>query len=369
MNFLINCSNLKKGGGLQVADSFCLQLFRFPQHSFIVVLSSYLSNIEDLIEKNPNVTTKKYNITNNLSNLLLGRDSYLDYLVSSFHIDAVITLFGPSRWRPRVPHLCGFARAQLILKDSPYYKTIKLRERLIYKIWTYYFTKSSSIFYTENAYISNKLPHLLGKGIQVYTVTNYYNQIFDNPSAWEKEKRLPSFDGITIISISSPSPHKNYPILVGVTDYLKKKYPLFKFRFVLTQTEQQMPFIPNTIKDHFVFLGTVNVRACPFLYQQSNIMFMPTLMECFSATYPEAMRMGIPIVTTDLGFAHSLCGNAACYYAAMDPCAAADAIYHVATDKSYAQQLIDNGRKQLLLFDNYEQRANKLVGLLEKIAR
>ena len=42
MNILINCSNLKNGGGLQVADSICGQLHRFPQHQFVVVLSTFL---------------------------------------------------------------------------------------------------------------------------------------------------------------------------------------------------------------------------------------------------------------------------------------------------------------------------------------
>lgn len=38
---------------------------------------------------------------------------------------------------------------------------------------------------------------------------------------------------------------------------------------------------------------------------------MPSLLECFTATYPEAMRMERPIVTTDLAFAQGLCGEAA----------------------------------------------------------
>lgn len=41
LNVLINASNLKKGGGLQVADSICKSLKQFPQHIFIVVLSTF----------------------------------------------------------------------------------------------------------------------------------------------------------------------------------------------------------------------------------------------------------------------------------------------------------------------------------------
>ena len=47
--------------------------------------------------------------------------------------------------------------------------------------------------------------------------------------------------------------------------------------------------------------------------------------------------------------------------------ACAEAIYKVATDKVYAHQLVENGKKQLLKYDNYEQRAEKLVRILEEI--
>ena len=41
--YLINASNLKSGGGLQMADSVCGQLDRFcREHRFVVVLSSFL---------------------------------------------------------------------------------------------------------------------------------------------------------------------------------------------------------------------------------------------------------------------------------------------------------------------------------------
>jgi len=96
-------------------------------------------------------------------------------------------------------------------------------------------------------------------------------------------------------------------------------------------------------------------------------MFMPTLMECFTAMYPEAMHKEVPIVTTDLEFARGLCGEAACYYSALDADAAAEAIYKVATDEAYMQQLTAYGKEQLKKFDNYEQRAEKLVGILETL--
>lgn len=134
----------------------------------------------------------------------------------------------------------------------------------------------------------------------------------------------------------------------------------------MTFDEKEMP-VHEDVRDSIIYIGKVDVSECPYLYEQCDIMFMPTLMECFTATYPEAMRMRVPIVTTDLEFARGLCGDAACYYSAIDAKAAAEAIHKVATQKEYARKLVENGLNQLLTYDNYYQRAEKLIHILETI--
>lgn len=364
---LINTSNLKNGGGLQVAQSVCEQLQRFSQHRFVVVLSSYMNDVGN-IGDGDKIKIFRYDIKHNVKTVLVGRDKYLDGLVSHEKVDAVLTIFGPSIWRPRVPHLCGFARAQLLL-ENPLQKELPIKERIAYKIWEWGFRRSSDTFYTENNYISDMLPYLLGD-VKVYTVTNYYNQVFDQPEKWMKTIKLEVNDkgkrAVTMLTVSSTAIHKNLKIMVPVSEYLEQHHPEFNFRFVLTCQPEALN-VPPSLQHHFVFIGKIDVAECPNLYEQSDIMFMPTLLECFTATYPEAMRMEVPIVTTDLEFARGLCGEAACYYSAIDSAAAAEAIYKVATDEAYRIQLTANGKEQLKKFDNYEQRADKLIEILEEM--
>lgn len=380
--FLINASNLKNGGGLQVADSICRQLHSFQEHFFFVVLSSQLTTTQKAMEGVGNVKCVTYDLKDDWRSLLLGRNRFLDRIVEKNHVDAVLTVFGPSRWRPRVPHLCGFARAQLLIgsrfkiQDS---WLDNLKTKLIYAVWTWGVRRSSDTFYTENAYISAMLPKII-PGTKVYTVTNYYNQVFDQPEQWTRNVNLnldlnlnvnhnDNDNGrvVTLLTVSSTAVHKNLGIMVPVSEYLERVHPAFCFRFVLTCSEAPFP-LPEHLLKHFAFIGKVDVAECPNLYEQADIMFMPTLMECFTATYPEAMRMEVPIVTTDLEFARGLCGEAACYYSALDADAAAEAIYKVATDVAYRLRLTACGKEQLKKFDNYEQRAEKLVKILEAIA-
>jgi len=96
-------------------------------------------------------------------------------------------------------------------------------------------------------------------------------------------------------------------------------------------------------------------------------MFMPTLLECFSATYPEAMKMGIPIVTSDLPFARSICGDAAVYFDPMSPQSIGEAIYSLANNNSLYKEYIARGWKQLLTFESAKTRAQKYIEILEKL--
>ena len=367
MNILINCSNLKVGGGLQVADSVCTYLNTFPQHSFTVVLSSKLDDTFERIKSYSNVDIVRHDINNSWRTLLFGRDRILDGLVDSKNIDCVLTIFGPSRWIPKIRHISGFARAHLVLPNSPYFKYMGRKQRLkssiMNGILNVAFRRATKHYFTENPYISD----LLAKkwpGYTIDTVTNYYNQVFDDPEKWEKHL-LPSFDGVSILCISVNYPHKNLKISIDAARYLRENYPDFKFRFVFTVTPEQFP-VPDDIKDNFELIGKVNINECPLLYSQSDISFQPTLLECFTATYPESMKMEIPIITTDLDFAHGLCGDAAVYYSPLSATEAAEAIYRVATDSALRKNLIVAGKEKLKEFDSAKERAEKLIALCEE---
>lgn len=375
MNILINASNLKQGGGIQVADSICKQLTRFDKNQYVVVLSPFLKETAEAVSKYPNVIVEVYHIKYTAWLLLTGRDKKLDGFVKKHNVDKVLTVFGPSWWIPRVPHLCGFASSQITPQDSPFYSLqlpfrFRIHEWLRNTMLRTYYWRCSNNLYSENESVSKALRKLYPKK-SVYTVTNYYNQVFDKPEEWI-EHPLPKFDGVSILTMANLYPHKNLGITLGASKALKEKHPDFKFRFVISVKKENFLRAQGIvdleeIDRHYLFLGTVGVAECPSLYEQCDIELQPSLLESFTATYPEAMRMGKPIVTTDLAYARQLCGEAACYYNALNADAAAEAIYKVATDKDYAAQLVSNGRKKMLQYDTYEQRADKLMVIIENI--
>lgn len=372
MNILINCSNLKVGGGVQVADSICCSLDSYAYHTFIVVLpKSCMEETRARLNNIPNIRIVRYDMPKTFTNIIRGRNYFLDKLVNDSNIDVVLTIFGPSIWSPRCAHLCGFARAHIVLGNSPYFKKMSIMDKLKNKLLNYFliysFNKSSNVYYTENPYITQKLKALFPRK-KIFTISNYYNQVFDQANRWNY-RTLEPFNGVTILSINAPYPHKNLGITVEIASLLRNKYPNFNFRFVLSVTSDDLPPIPNELIDHFVLLGKIDISECPSLYMQSDICFQPTLLECFTATYPEAMRMEVPIVTTDIDFAHGLCADAAEYYLPLSAESAASALHHVAINENRRNELIKNGKTKLKQFDTYSDRTEKIFDILENLKK
>lgn len=366
--FLINTSNLKTGGGLQVAESICRLLYKYSQHIFYVVLSDKLYYLSSELSLYNNIKVIKYTQSLSIFHVLTGKDRVLDNIVSEQNIDAAFTIFGPSRWRPKCFHLCGFAMAHIALPESPYWKLLspisQLKSKLRIQLMKRDFKINNDLLWCENEYISERLRKIF-KNKLVKTITNNYNQVFDCPDKWDSSIKLSPFNGITLLTISANYPHKNLTIALSVLEELKKKEPEINLRFVFTINRNQYPEIPDKFKDNFIFLGPISINQCPPLYQQADIMFQPSLLECFSATYAEAMKMNVPILTTDLGFAHSLCEDSALYYSATDYKDLANTIKKIAFNKSLSKVLVSNGNQQLKKFDSFESRTEKLIKILE----
>lgn len=367
MNILINASNLKTGGGSQVADSFISCLHRYGRHRFFILLSDELSYLSDRISRTENCRCILYNLKHTVKGAWWGRNKELDRIVESCGIQAVFTIFGPSLWRPRVLHVCGFARPQIVYPESPFFRKISGAKYLKYKLSEFVklrnFDRSSDVLVTENGDVSERLSRKI-RNKRIYTVTNYYNQIFDNPSDWANDIRLPEFDGITLLTITACHPHKNVDIVYKIVDYLESNRIDLNVRFVLTLTEKEFP-LTDKYRKYVRLVGRVRIAQCPHLYEQADVMFLPTLLECFSASYPEAMRMGVPILTSDLPFARALCGDAAVY---CNPLSAESIVekLRLLRDAKVRDELCAKGKIRLGVYDTFDTRAEKYIDIIEK---
>lgn len=368
MKILINCSNLKVGGGLQVAHSFLYEILSNTEHKFIVVLSDFLKYQINETDFPKNFIFINYSIKPSVWKAIFGEDKFLDEVEFKYNPDVVFSVFGPTYWQPKAQHICGFAKPDYIYKDSPYFKQISLYQKLKLKAMEFFhmfdFKNNNECLITENPDVTRILKQKVTQS--VYTVTNSYNQIFDDESKWDRSLKieLPK-ETIKLLTISANYPHKNLAIIKKVIPILRQDFPDFSFHFFLTIDRKEFGINENDeLNENITFLGKVAIKQCPPLYQQVDFMFLPTLLECFSASYCEAMVMQRPILTSDLPFAKGICGRAASYFNPINPIDIANKIVDLASNPNLQNQLVNLGKEQLKTFDSSQIRAKKYLEII-----
>lgn len=368
MKILINCSNLKVGGGLQVAHSFLYEIKNNVEHQFIVVLSDFLKYQINQTEFPDNFIFFHYSIQPSAYKAVFGTDKFLSDIEDKYNPEVVFSVFGPTYWQPKAKHICGFAKPDYIYKDSPFFKQISFYQKLKLKAMEFFhmfdFRNNNEGLITESADVTKILQEKVTQ--KVYTVTNYYNQIFDNESLWDKKIVIDEAkDTIKLLTISANYPHKNLGIIKKVIPVLKENFPEFQFKFFLTIDRREFAISESdSLNQNIEFLGKVSIKQCPNLYSQCDFLFLPTLLECFSASYCEAMIMQKPILTSNLSFATGICGKAASYFDAIDAEDIANKIVDLASSLTLQKQLIENGLSQLKSFDTAKVRAQKYLQII-----
>lgn len=351
------------GGGIQVANSFLKYSLFSKDIRFIYLLSR---KVYESLPKTDEVKDAEIHIiTTNHFTLLPWHHSIREIreIERNFSPDFTFTLFGPAYWKSKAPHLVGFARPHYILHHSPFYKVASNKKLIRYMylleaIHNFLFRKNSDYLFVENESMVQTLKSKYGK--DVFYVPNTYNQVFEQFSP-RISKSLGSV--FQLLTISSDYPHKNLDSIPLVAAALLKKYPDFKFRFVVTVAEDSLKQSSENIK----YIGPVTIEKCPELYLESDAMYLPTLLECFSASYVEAMYMGLPVLTSDLDFARSICGSAAAYFDPLNAEDIAETIYNLATNPSKIEEIVDAGKMRLPLFGTPQDRYMRFVKLFHEI--
>ena len=371
MRVLINTASTFKGGSVQVAASILSECKDIDDCEFAVVLGPGLS--EFVREKDFTQNFRFFRLRYRPAQRVLsfrksGKD--LAEFESSFNPDVVFTTSGPSYWRPRAPHLRGFNLPHYLYPDSPYFRRIlspfeRLRWRAKSTLIRHYTKGFADALVVQTDDVNQRLRQWIGSE-RVYTVPNTISRAYlaaqQNNSA---EPGLHSADAnvFRLLVLSGYYRHKNLEIINDIVD-LMREHGISDIRFTMTLPERDFE---NTIllenRDWVDNVGPQSPDDCPVLYEMSDALFLPSLLECFSANYVEAMAMHRPIITTDLGFARTICSNAALYYEPLDPRAALSKILDLRSNATLHEGLVKAGQTELQRFGTPRQRVEAYLSL------
>lgn len=364
MKIIINASIIEKGGGKQVAESVLYELNSYDFISFVVVLSEELNKIINQSNFNSNFTfyvLSKHR--NKFINFLKIREG-LKKIESMHNPDLVFTIFGPSYWRPKSTHITGFADGwcynpkSIAFNKLTYFKKIKRKFLSFIKNSVLKYSTDFVIVETNDAK-KKIIKYLNFKEYEIYVVGNTFSHFFEKKFNFKKTSQT-----FNLITICTPYPHKNLSIINEVTPILAAKNLDFCFNLTMDKISFEKLFKKNRFVKN---LGVLNTVDCPAAYASSDALFLPTLIETFSASYPESMKMKKPILTSDLDFAKDVCNDAALFFDPTDPQNIADTIEEIILNKKLYNSLTKKGIKRLNSMETSESRAKKYIDIFNKL--
>lgn len=366
MRVVINTAHQRFGGAVQVALSFINECMHYKGDEFIVWVGPGLKELLDIdsFPSNFTFTYFDFGVINLFTTFVINyRLKKEETIVSP---DVIIATSGPTYFHSRAPQIIGFNLPLYIYNDSPYVNYMPWRKKLVYfvKRWIhfYFFKRDGSGFLAQTDDVNRRVRIALDTD-RVHTVTNTHSSYYAN---WQPvSTKLPMRIGrvFRLVAISAFYRHKNLEIIPEVLKVLRLR-GFNHVQFVLTLPDSDyQKLLGCHSSDGMMNVGPLLPIECPSIYAQCDALFLPTLAECFSAAYPEAMVMRKPIITTDLDFAHAICGDAALYFGPKDPVSAADAIERLLMNPELSDSLVQNGIHQLTTFDTAGDRARKYLDI------
>ncbi|MCW3159869.1 glycosyltransferase [Chryseobacterium oryctis] len=375
MNLVINTTTLSGTGVTQVAVSFIYECIGFPENIYHVFLSKTVSKEIDVYDFPDNFHFYQFE-----NHPLYGLKGFsvrkqLRKLEKLINPDIVFSVFGPSCWTPQTKHVTGFANSYYVYPESPFFKKISFKDVLrinLMKIAHRFFLKrNGKYFICETDDMSKRLSAFLDiSKSDIFTVSNTYNRYFEENAISSKKHLLPvpEENEYRFLSLASFDIHKNLTIINEIVPILNDRKLGKNVKFVLTvDPDKYERYFSDEAKAKIINLGRVDVKDCPQLYSECNALFLPTLIESFSANYPEAMKMGVPILTSHYSFAKSICENAALYFDPLDAKDIQSKIEDIITNENLSELLIENGKQRIKAFGNAEIRAKRYLDVFKSI--
>jgi glycosyltransferase involved in cell wall biosynthesis len=158
------------------------------------------------------------------------------------------------------------------------------------------------------------------------------NDVLDAPAGPRPSAMGVEGGDLVLFYPATYSPHKNLEVILDAFE--RGATSLEGVRVLTTLDRTQHPLAGRFLdrldrsraRDRIVNVGPIARGDLARYYAHGDGLLMPSLIETVGLPYLEAMHFGKPILTSDLDFAHEVCGDAAIYFDPFDAASVRNAI-------------------------------------------
>lgn len=327
----MDASNLHVGGGIQVAASLIEGLLNPPpgDPAFDWVPRSEFVCSTEVAENLRDSSSSQIKV--------VGRSDRMKANQARLHL----LVFGPL-WHRRRGHQLMMGYADVTSIYPGFTAGLKARLRAVLSRRS---VCQADVVVVETAEIARQLTHLGVPPSRIEVVSNSYHQLFDRePWAVPESSCRSRATKLTLGYVTRPYPHKNMGLLPEIARHLFVTHGV-EARFAVTLTDREYSSMGPEFTSVTVNHGRLRVDELPMFYRSVDGVVFPSLLEAFSATPLEAMRMGKPLFASDRPFVRSICRDAPYYADPFDPAAWATKIAAAYSDTGSLADAVRRGHQ------------------------
>lgn len=358
MKILLDCSHIATGGAIQNSLAVLHNARATRRHTWNVIMTGAMSRQLPVAHDSAFASVRR------LDNWGPMRTRYAVHLSMprwerALAPDVCFAPGGPVYWRSQARQVVAFALPHLIYPETDIFRGLRRHARwrlqLVLRAARRSFVEADMLV-VQTETVRDRAARLLPfPRERIRLVKNSFSPTF--AAGVKAYKPRANRERFVVLVPSAHYPHKNLESVVDVAREARRR-GLSDIEFRLTLPPQSSGW--RSIKARAESLGVADLvrplGAVPHAaladeYCDADLVFLPTLLECSTAVYPESFMAGVPLVTSDLDFARELCGDGALYVDPMAPAAMADAIVQLARAPASRQTLVNAGRQ--ILATNY----------------
>jgi hypothetical protein len=314
MNILFNFCTNTIGGGLKNALEFIKNDQNISTVNYFFLLNrtqlEYLpfETIHTMqyhvIDKNP-----AYSIVSKFKILLFIKQKRIDIIYTMagpcYFPVPVISILGLSN--PYITH-CNFSEYRQWLSLFCSLKSfLHINLQKFCSIFSNYYifqTKlAQSSYLRYNVFLSKSNSHV---------ITNAYSDI-KTVSISPKKNLVSSPNTFYIFCPGSFYPHKNFEIIGEVSEYLLDNYDCINYKFIFTMSSQDFKMLNFDHNKSLLNIGNLPYEEFISIYNQVDLVFLPSFLETFSSVYIESMYFKKFLLLHDNEISRDNCKEGAFY--------------------------------------------------------
>ena len=353
-NILVNALKSKTGGGKVLFENFLNNTHQSVKNHYYFLTPDYYkyknydtSNVTIIRE----ASLYNYNFM-----FMVFYYIYLQMIVKKYRIDLIFN-FGDVIIPCKTKQIYFFDWAYAVYSEKYIWSKMSINDFLIRRLKVLLIDKYIRNVALVLAQTKNMKRRLKSKfKINKIVVTPSpicYNQINSNDF---HDFHLPE-NRIKFLVPANFASHKNFSIFISLAKLVTTNNIPYIFVLTLDPNSARNFFDEITFKkfDCFFNVGKQPIEFMPALYKQCDAILLPTLLESYGMPYIEAMYFQKNIFTSDLDFAHEICGNCAYYFDPFDANSILKTIQTAFWDPDHMKKKLDCGIEMINKIPSWEQ--------------